>query len=334
MSCIDKPLMNGESVVYRTKLHWVIFLWPRMWCVVALCLSGQAAAEMPVYRIENGSLQLENVSAECPIIYDNDWWKDVPDAAYLWMKTSQGHAKLRGNIVTRDMWDWQNGYQYKIEQGLAEAQALLRAAQESGLKGIPEPVLGANAVLMRPSSGKIEETQFETSVGSNLIVTEARKASRAKPLLLFVGGPCTTVATAYLAAPEIADRVVVFQVDGGAYNGKDGWSWHIVQTRLRFANWARGYSWGSWSNWNPARFDSLPLNALGDTIRKYANSDLGKANQWGDGAWIFHLYEPRIFTKVEEYDGTAITIPRDGTNVSAIENEFFKTMQASPRSRP
>ena len=301
---------------------------------VGLRLIGQAAAETPVHRIENGSLRLENVSAECPIIYDNDWWKDVPDAAYLWMKTSQGHAKLRGNIVTRDMWEWEKGYVYSIDQGMKEARALLEDAKQSGLQGIPEPVLGAASALVPPSSGKIDETQFEATVGSNLIVTEARKASPERPLLLFVGGPCTTVATAYLTAPEIADRVLVFQIDGGAYNGKDAWSWRIVQSRLRFANWARGYFWGPWSNWNPARFDSLPMTPLGDTMRKYANSDLGKTNQWGDGAWIFHLYEPRVFSKVDEYDREAITVPRDGTNVSVIESEFFKTMQASPRSRP
>lgn len=302
--------------------------------VIACSYTGVAVAEKPRYKIENGRVRIENVSPECPIIYDNDWWKDVPDAAYLWMKASQGQAKLRGNIVTRDMWNWDQGYQYKIEQGMAEAQALLEAAEQSDLKGIPKPVVGATAALVRPPSGKIEDTRYESSAGSRLIVTEARKASPDKPLLLFVGGPCTTVATAYLSAPDIADRVVVFQVDGGAYNGKESWSWHIVQSRLPFANWARGYFWGPWSQWNPDRFEELPKTPLGNTLRKYARSDLGKANQWGDGAWIFHLYESSVLTQVEEYDGNAITIPREGTNVTAIEQEFFKTMKSSPSAKP
>ena len=36
MSYIENNLMNGESIVYRTKLHWVIFLWPIILFVVAI----------------------------------------------------------------------------------------------------------------------------------------------------------------------------------------------------------------------------------------------------------------------------------------------------------
>lgn len=36
MSYIEKNLMNGEIIVYRTKLHWVIFLWPVIWFVVGI----------------------------------------------------------------------------------------------------------------------------------------------------------------------------------------------------------------------------------------------------------------------------------------------------------
>jgi uncharacterized membrane protein YdbT with pleckstrin-like domain len=34
MSYIEKNLMNGENIVYRTHLHWVIFLWPIV-CIMA-----------------------------------------------------------------------------------------------------------------------------------------------------------------------------------------------------------------------------------------------------------------------------------------------------------
>jgi hypothetical protein len=144
---------------------------------------------------------------------------------------------------------------------------------------------------------------------------------------VFVGGPCTTVAAAYLTDPSIADRIIVFQIDGGGYNGKDSWSWKIAQERLHFANWARGYFWGEWSGWKPERFKELPDNPLGDALREYANSGLGKANQWGDGAWIFYTFDRRCLTNAQDYDGTAITIPRDATNVQAMANEFFSTMK-------
>jgi uncharacterized membrane protein YdbT with pleckstrin-like domain len=46
MSYIEKNLMNGENIVYRTHLHWVIFFWPIISFVVAIilfCLGGQIA---------------------------------------------------------------------------------------------------------------------------------------------------------------------------------------------------------------------------------------------------------------------------------------------------
>lgn len=293
---------------------------------IAQSTAMPALALKPAYRVTERGVTFEGVSAKNPMIYDNDWWKDVPDAAYLWAKASLGQADLRGNIVSRDMWGWEKGYTYQLEQGMKDARSLLAAARQSGLRNIPEPVPGANEALVRPVNGRIEETKFTRSPGSDLIVAEARKASRQRPLLVFAGGPNTTVAAAYLADPSIAERVLVFQVDGGAYNGKDSWAWQIVKQRLPFVNWARGYFWGDWSGWNPQRFKSLPNNPLGDALREYASSGLGKANQWGDGAWIFALFAPGCLTKAEDYDGMAITVPKEGTNVKAMEAEFFATM--------
>lgn len=281
---------------------------------------------VPSYRVTQRGVVIHGVSARNPMIYDNDWWKDVPDAAYLWAKASLGQADLRGNIVSRDMWGWEKGYTYSLEQGMKDARSLLDAARRSGLKKIPDPIPGAREALVPPASGRIEETRYSRSPGSDLIVSEARKASPTKPLLVYAGGPCTTVATAYLTDPSIANRIVVFQVDGGAYNGKDSWSWEIVKRRLPFANWARDYFWGDWSHWNPERFQELPKNPLGNTLREYARSPLGQANQWGDGAWIFATFVPGCITKVESYDGVAITVPREGTDVRRIEEEFFATM--------
>ena len=38
MSYIEKNLMDDENILYRSKLHWVIFLWPVIWLVVAIML--------------------------------------------------------------------------------------------------------------------------------------------------------------------------------------------------------------------------------------------------------------------------------------------------------
>jgi hypothetical protein len=191
---------------------------------------------------------------------------------------------------------------------------------------IPTPVIGSTVALRKPDSGKVEDTMFERTAGSELIVAEARRAKPDCPLLIFCGGACTTVASAYLTDPTIVDRMVVFQVDGGGYNGSDRWAWDIAMRHFKFANWARGYFWDKASTWNPKRFDELPKNPLCDWLRKHANSGLGKANQWGDGAWIFWLYDNRCLTKAADYDKLAITIPREGTHADVIAEEFFRTM--------
>lgn len=289
---------------------------------------GMAAlAVPPEYQPSAQGLKLARVSADNPMLYDNDWWTDVPDAAYLWAKASLGRCQLRGNIVSRDMWGWEKGYTYKIGQGMADCRKLLKAARASDLRNIPEPVLGSDEALRKPVSGRIEDTQFKHSPGSDLIVAEAKKASPDKPLLVFAGGPCTTVASAYLTDPAIADRMIVFQIDGSGYNGSDGWAWEIAMKRCRFANWARGYFWDKLQVWNPDRFKELPHNPLGDLLRTYAFSGLAKANQWGDGAWILYTFEHRCLTQAEDYDHEAITIPKEGTSIKAMEDEFFITMK-------
>ena len=36
MSYIEKNLMIGENILYRARLHWVVFFWPVIWFVVAI----------------------------------------------------------------------------------------------------------------------------------------------------------------------------------------------------------------------------------------------------------------------------------------------------------
>lgn len=292
----------------------------------ALYLSSTASGMPPRYRVTEKGLILEGVSPDCPVIYDNDWWTDVPDAAYLWAKASLGKCKLKGNIITRCTFGWEKGYAHKLKEQIQDCNKLLKAARASGLRNIPDPVLGAKEALRRPRSGKIEDTAFKRCPGSDLIVAEALKASSEKPLLVFVGGSCTTVATAYLSKPSITDRMIVFQIDGGGYNGSDGWAWEITMKKCYFANWARGYFWDKLNGWNPKPFQKLPNNPLGQLLWKYARSDLAKANQWGDGAWIFYTFDHHCLTKVQDYDRVAITVPKEGTNVKRIAAEFFATM--------
>jgi len=300
--------------------------WKLLACFISLSELAPLLAVTPEHTIEDGGVRLRGVAPDNPIIYDNDFWTDVPDAAYLWAKASLGEARLVANVITRCTYGWEKKYAHTLEQSVAEAKKLLQLAKESGLRNIPEPVVGSTVALRKPSSGRVEDTEFERTAGSARIIAEAQKAPPEKPLLIYVGGSCTTVASAYLAEPSIKDRVIVFQIDGGGYNGSDQWAWEIAMKRLPFANWARGYFWKEVSTWPVARFDTLPANPLCDWLREHARSGLGKSNQWGDGPWIFHLFAPRCLTKAVAWDSHAITIPPEGTNAKAMEEEFFRTM--------
>ncbi len=297
--------------------------------ILLLCLLAQPLpAVVPEHSVENGVVRLKGVGPDNPILYDNDFWTDVPDAAYLWAKASLGEAKLVASVITRCTFGWEKKYAHELKQQTGEAAKLLRLAKESGLKSIPEPVIGSTVAIRKPAGGKVADTTFERTASSALIIAAAKKASPEKPLRVFVGGSCTTIASAFLAEPSITNRIIVFQIDGGGYNGSDQWAWDITMRHFRFVNWARGYFWDKVGMWKPERFQELPKNPLGDFLCEYSVSRLGKANQWGDGAWLFQLFAPGCLTAVEEYNELSLTVPRSHNHVQAMENEFFRTMNS------
>jgi uncharacterized membrane protein YdbT with pleckstrin-like domain len=43
MSYIEENLMNGENILYRARLHWVVFLWPVIWFIAAIIFLGRGS---------------------------------------------------------------------------------------------------------------------------------------------------------------------------------------------------------------------------------------------------------------------------------------------------
>lgn len=85
----------------------------------------------------------------------NDWWFDVFDNNYLWTQASLGAAILRGNIVSRNLSDWEKGYHYSFAQSWQDAEKALKLACDSGLKHLPDLTRGSDCVLLRPESGRV-----------------------------------------------------------------------------------------------------------------------------------------------------------------------------------
>jgi len=303
-------------------------------------------AVVPEHSLSDGAVHLKGVGPDNPILYDNDWWFDVFDNNYLWAQASLGHANLRGNIVSRDLWDRDKGYHYSFEQSWKDGEKALKLARDSGLKNIPNLTRGSDRVLVRPGTGHPDDTVPHPSDGSRLIVAEAKKASPQKPLLIIAGGPLTTVANALLTNPEIAPNLVVFNltVSNYGYNGKDGWAAYLVAKRTRYVDWGGGEFWDKDSVFRAEHFDGLPDNPFTLDMKRFIRTDLGRANQLGDGAPLVWLWQPRCWTGVDvyraEFEGRALVfrpvptgelgdvlvIPKTFTDLRASREEFFRVM--------
>lgn len=327
-------------------------IWLTQIFLVLLC-AAPVQAIVPNFEIRDGALHLQGVGPDSPIIYDNDWWFDVFDNNYLWAQVSLGQANLRGNIVSRDMWDWEKGYLYPMKQCLDDGAKALSLARDSGLKNLPDLTRGADEVLRQPASGRIEDTVVKPTPGSDLIIAEAHKATPTNPLVIISGGPLTTLTTlttlasALLLAPEIGDRIVVFNilVSHYGYNGKDGWSGYIVAKKTRYVDWGGRNFWERNSVFTAKDFDSLARNAFCDDMRRLIKDNLGQANQLGDGAPLVWLFDVKCWTGAEihraDFQGKAVefspihsgeigdvlVIPRAKTDLRQCHDEFFRVLR-------
>ncbi|GAB4464280.1 MAG: hypothetical protein OHK0029_34020 [Armatimonadaceae bacterium] len=289
--------------------------------------------------------ELQRLPRNCPLIYDNDWFRDTPDDDYLMAKAQLGQANLRGFILTKDLWD--QGKMYRVAQGQKEFAESREIWQRNGWKNLPELTVGADRVLIRPTSGAIEDTTPQRSPGAELIIREARKARPEQPLLIFVGGPLNTVVNAYLLDPSIAPRLLVFMTDLTGYNGQDKWANYIAASRLRMVNFGASPLW--WSQ-RPAEaslyrpmLNRLPktavteelirLGALFDERRGRNERDDGFA----DGAGLFLYFVPESWKAVRKMQvaPNGVTKPADSSpyyldatavDFNRMRDEFFATI--------
>jgi uncharacterized membrane protein YdbT with pleckstrin-like domain len=48
MNYVDRNLILGETITYRSRLHWAVFLWPIVWFVVAIWLCSVGGDSAPI----------------------------------------------------------------------------------------------------------------------------------------------------------------------------------------------------------------------------------------------------------------------------------------------
>ena len=317
--------------------------------IATVCVTAASGSHPPVTWDE-----VRNLPADCPIIYDNDWLKDTNDDEYLFAKAHLGQAKLKGVVLSKDQWD--QGRQFKVKDGLADFESDLAIVRRSGLRNVPEVTIGADRLLERPGSSRIEETSPVRSAGTDLIVLEARRASPEKPLVVIVGGPLCTVASAYLTDPTIASRMVVMMTDIDGYNGSDPWANFIVATRCKLVNFGATPLW--WpqrpepSVMPPARFDTLPDTEVTREMKRVATMFWERSTRkdkpdrddgFADGAGTFLLFKPETWKSVrkvrvtgawsheEVTDGAYHYLDATAIDSKAMTEEFFSTLKAAIR---
>lgn len=176
-----------------------------------------------------------------PVVYLNDYPRAVYTDAYIFALAANKDIDLRGVISSGVDCHCSAGDNYPVTNTPEVRTQWIAASRDAGFQNIPDNVNGTQGpTLVEPDSGVIGDTVRIGSPGSDLILSEASKATPDKPLVIIAGGPITTLADAYLADPSISKRVVVSWLVGldaaslDDWNGRaDFWATQIVLRSFR-----------------------------------------------------------------------------------------------------
>ena len=255
----------------------------------------------PSYQLTPDGLRIDGIRADHPtnrVIYDNDFYFDAMDFAYLAAQAKLGRVDFRGFIVTRNSHQ-EDGYVRMVN----EYNHYRDLAEQSGLR-IPKHIGGAREPLVMPESGKIDDTHYTLSDGARLIIEQADASTPENPLIVFCGGQFTTVATALLKKPSIANRMIVFgagQVEN-TYNSDDGWSAYVTAMRAPVVNMREGFAKvdGGYDR-SKKQYDPLPKNPL---IKAFYQTKVIREKDAGivDGGPVVWLFNQHLVTGAQRRD--------------------------------
>ncbi len=209
------------------------------------------------------------------MIYDNDWFTDVACDDYLTGAYTLGEIDLRGMVITKCFFGCAGGSCAHTMQQSIDDYNLQRSMSLNSGQCYPEYTLGTDVYMHQPGSGRIDDTQYNTTPGSNLIRDIARTCSPEHPLLVFIGGNATTVANAYLSDQSIADKLVVYMLCREGYNTSNPWPMYVLSKRVPcFCAPPIGNNLGGW--WDPYDRSNELLNNEACEFLKSHNWD----NRW------------------------------------------------------
>lgn len=218
------------------------------------------------------------VDERSPLVVVNDGALDNWQVEYAALLAATERAELVGIVVNT------NAEYPSIATNVGEFRKLIAAARTSGMRHLPDPTASIAPALVRPDSGRIEDTVPNRSEGARLIVRAvAERGTRAHPLAIATGGALTEIADAYLLDPTLPERSVVVaslgQTEESGANLKDpngdrdAWATQIVISRLRYVQ-VNGY-YDQLLDVPEERVAELPANAFGTWMADKRDRILG-----------------------------------------------------------
>lgn len=154
--------------------------------------------------------------AKVKVIIDNDFCGD-PDGLFqlahqVLCKTCDIRGIVGGHLTGKS----NAGFTSRTDQATESCEKANAVLDLMGMKGKYKVVPGSEQPLAST------ETPIE-SEGARLIVEEARKCTKDKPLFVLCGASLTNIACAHLLDPSIDDKVIVVWIGGQEYEGINGY---------------------------------------------------------------------------------------------------------------
>ena len=214
----------------------------------------------------HGALPVDERSA---MVMVNDGARDNWQGEYALVLAARRQVRLVGMVVNSSV------IYPSLEDNVSGYRQLVAAARDSGMTHLPDPTASLAPLLVRPSSGVIEDTAPNRSEGARLILeAAARYGTRVHPLVIATGNALTDAADAFLMDPSLPERAVVVASLGGAdANGAraggpngdtDLWATIIVTNRMRYVQ-VNGY-YDQLLDVPDSRVGDLPDNPFGAFI--------------------------------------------------------------------
>jgi hypothetical protein len=198
--------------------------------------------ELPPDDPDSGALAGSRVfNKQNPLIYLNDYPDAVYSDAYIYALAAGADVRLVGVISSAV--DCKCSAGDNVDSS-PRRQEWIDAARDAGFQNLPDNTKGPfGDPLIEPASGMVADTVRAASAATELIVAQAKLASRQLPLLIVSGGPITPLADAFLQDPSITKTTVVAWLAGEVINGElslttnyapvDPWAAEIVLRHFR-----------------------------------------------------------------------------------------------------